>query len=133
MGLRSCSQVVEAWSFLFQKTITPIFATDRLSLSPFFSYLQLGKRGLFVCCIYVIFTSDHSSLSPFFCIFSSLWENVTFFTTFLAISPFSVPKKSTRKSSFIFVHPEFHLRRLHLGSFVFVNRNSCQKQHCFCF
>ena len=37
----------------------------------------------------------------FFHIFSSSWGNVTFFTTFFVISPFLVPKQSTRKSAFL--------------------------------
>ena len=68
---------------------------------------------------FVVFTSDCLSLSPFFSYLQFFMRKRDFFTSFLETLPFLVAKKSTRKSAFIFVDPEFRLRCTYLGSFVF--------------
>ena len=61
-----------------------------------------------------LFTSDRSSLSLFFSYLQFFMGKRDFFTTIL------VPKKSMyRKKPFIFVDPEFHLRRLRLCRHLF--------------
>ena len=68
----------------------------------FFSYLQLGKRGLFLCCIYVIFTSDRSSLSPFFFLYLQIFMGKRdFFGNFAIFSSmaFFFSKKRSRTPS----------------------------------
>ena len=73
------------WNGVFSETrgrFWTIRSTSRPLLASFvfvaiFSYLQLGKRCLFLCCIYVVYIRIH-----FFRIFSSSWGNVTFLLLF---------------------------------------------------
>ena len=87
MGLRSCSKVVEACPFLFQEMITSIFASDRLSLSPFFLHIFSWGSVAFFFVVFTTFLPQIARLSRhFFHIFS--WGSVAFFfVVFMSFLP----------------------------------------------